>query len=57
MNINQLFIIWKEGGIVTEAISRTDEGQNPDRNIFSKNVDLTSTSFYSTEVWSITTEF
>jgi len=27
---------------------------NPDRNIFSINVELTSTCFYSTEVWSIT---
>ena len=32
----KLFIIWKEEGIVTETISRTDEGQPRPKYIFNK---------------------
>ena len=52
LTVDSLFLIFVKKQ--SQELTRV----NPDRNIFSINVELTSTFLYSTEVWSITiTEF
>ena len=51
LNTMQWLLLQQVGHIIISFKLTT---VNPDRNIFSINVDLISTFFYSTEVWSIT---